>query len=54
MEAKLNKVKFILHKYNQEHLLNFYKELTNVQKDKLLDQILNINFDLILHLYEQS
>ena len=54
MEDKLNKVKFILHKYNQEHLLNFYKELTNVQKDKLLDQILNINFDLILHLYEQS
>lgn len=54
MEDKLNKVKFILHKYNQEHLLNFYKELTNVQKNKLLDQILNINFDLILHLYEQS
>lgn len=54
MEDKLNKVKEILSKYNQEHLIQFYHELTENQKSDLLNQILKINFDEILDLYEKS
>ena len=40
MENKLSKVRDILKKYNQEHLLQFYNELTESQKSDLLNQIL--------------
>ena len=45
MEEKYTKVKEILNKYNQEHLLFFYNEITNIEKEKLLDNILRIDFD---------
>ena len=32
MEDKLSEVKKILSKYNQEHLIQFYSELTEKQK----------------------
>ena len=32
MEDRLNEVKKILKKYNQEHLIQFYPELTDEQK----------------------
>ncbi len=54
MEDKLKTVKSILKKYDQEHLLNFYGELTDSQKTFLLNQILNIDFKEILQLYEES
>ena len=54
MENKLSKVRDILKKYNQEHLLQFYNELTESQKSDLLNQILNIDFEEILSLYEKS
>ena len=54
MDDKLNIVKNILKKYNQEHLLRFYTELTEVQRIDLLNQILMIDFDEILYLYEKS
>lgn len=54
MEDKLKTVKSILKKYDQEHLLNFYGELTDSQKTFLLNQILNIDFEEILQLYEES
>ncbi len=54
MDDKLNTVKSILKKYNQEHLLQFYSELTDSQKSSLLNQILNIDFDEIMYLYEKS
>lgn len=54
MDDKLNTVREILKKYNQEHLLQFYSELTENQKSDLLNQILDIDFEQILHLYEKS
>ena len=54
MEDRLNEVKKILNKYNQEHLIQFYPELTDEQKTSLLNQILKIDFEEILNLYESS
>lgn len=54
MENKLKIVKEILKKYDQLHLLQFYSELTEEQKSNLLNQILKINFEEILYLYETS
>ena len=54
MNNKLIKAKEILKEYNQEHLLYFYDELLDEQKEILLNQILNTNFDRILTLYKNS
>lgn len=54
MEDKLNNVKNILQKYNQEHLIDFYKELNNDEQESLLNQILSIDFDLMQKLYETT
>lgn len=54
MHKKLEKVKKILTTYKQEHLIYFYDELSDVQKQKLLDQIININFEEIINLYKNS
>ena len=49
---KLEEIKEILNKYNQEHLLNFYEDLTNEEKEKLLNQIEKIDFELVNRLYK--
>jgi len=54
MIEDLKRAKEILKRYNQEHLLNFYDELNNEEKDLLVKQICNIDFDKILSLYEAS
>ena len=54
MEDKLSNAQKILKEYSQEHLLHFYPELTEAQKNNLLNQILNLNFKEILDLYEKS
>ena len=54
MEQQLERVKEILKKYNQEHLLQFWDELSDSQKEFLLNQILSINFDEAHKLYEQG
>ena len=54
MEDKLSEVKKILSKYSQEHLIQFYSELTEKQKSDLLNQILKIDFEEILNLYEEA
>ncbi len=46
--------KRILAKYKQEHLLNFYDELNNDEKEQLISQICQINFEQIFSLYEAS
>lgn len=46
--------KKILKKYNQEHLIYFYDELSECQKDLLINQILSINFEEIISLYNNS
>ena len=51
---KYEKVKEILKKNNQEQLLVCYDKLDEKGKEKLLDQILNVDFDLINKLYEQT
>ncbi len=54
MEDKLKKAKDILKKYNQEHLLQEYNKLDDAKKEKLLSQILNIDFEQIKKLYENT
>ncbi|MCL2383471.1 MAG: hypothetical protein FWC79_04910 [Oscillospiraceae bacterium] len=54
MNSKLCSVKEILSKYDQEHLLSFYDELSDEQKEILLDQILTIDFEQIALLYKNS
>ena len=55
MEASnLEHAKSILKKYNQEHLLCLYDELNEEEKSKLITQILEIDFEQILNLYDNS
>ncbi len=54
MNEKLEEIKTILKKYGQEHLLNHYETLDEVHKQKLLNQIETINFELINHLYQNT
>lgn len=54
MEEKLQKAKQILYKFGQEHLLLKFDEMTNEKKDELLNQILAIDFEQILNLYENT
>ena len=54
MDDKLKKAKEILTKYDQEHLLYFYDELSEEEKNILINQILNIDFEKIINLYINS
>lgn len=54
MKNKLTKAKEILKKYKQEHLLYFYDDLSDKEKEILLNQILNTDFNKILNLYKNS
>ena len=52
--SNLECAKNILKKYNQEHLLCLYDELSEEEKNKLINQILRIDFEEILNLYDNS
>lgn len=54
MDDKIEIAKEILKRYNQEHLLYFYNELSEEEKSKLINQILNIDFEKIINLYNNS
>lgn len=54
MDEKKRMALEILEKYHQEHLLEFYTELNNSERDALLEQILSIDFEKIFALYEAS
>ncbi len=54
MNEKEEQVKELLKKYGQEHLLIKYDDMNQEQKEKLLNQILQINFEQILSLYEET
>ena len=54
MNDTLEEAKAIIKKYNQEHLLNGYENLDEKKKKELLDQILNIDFELIKSLYDNN
>ncbi len=53
MNEKYEKAKELVERYNQEHLLKFYDEKNDEDKEKLLDQILTIDFDLMNKLYDK-
>ena len=52
MEEKIKKVKEILQKYEQEHLLANFDNLNEEKKEELLEQILQIDFEQMKKLYE--
>ena len=54
MGESYSKATAILKKYEQEHLLSFYDELSKEQKKAFLRQILSTNFEEITTLYELS
>ena len=49
----LEELKVKLNEYNQEHLLDFYNELSSDEQDKLLKQISNIDLELVTRLYAE-
>lgn len=54
MKCDIEAVKPKLKKYGQEHLLKFYDNLDENKKEKLLEQIENIDFELINSLYDST
>lgn len=52
MNEKLKKVNLLLAEYGQEHLIRFISKLSPLEVEKLLDEILNIDFNLISSLYK--
>ena len=54
MDVKLEEIQDILKKYGQEHLLNHYDSLDEKKKQKLLEQIGNIDFELVNNLYNST
>ena len=54
MNVKYEKAKEILENYHQEQVLKFFEELTESEKENLLNQILKIDFEQILELYHQA
>lgn len=52
MKPNIEEVRSILYEYQQEHLLRYLKELSNPEKENLIDQILSIDFELINSLYK--
>lgn len=54
METTYSKAKNILEKYNQTHLLEQYNKLNDSKKEYLINQIVNINFEQLNKLYEQT
>ena len=54
MDEKVKKVKELLKQYDQEHLLQFYSKMGNKDKEKLVEQIEGIDFDLMKKLYQNA
>lgn len=51
METLYDKVKLVLEKHHQEHLLMYYDKLDVQGKEKLLNQISDVDFALMEDLY---
>ena len=54
MDIKLKKAQSILKKYNQEHLLQFYNELDEIQRKVFLKEIFKTDFKGLNKLYKNS
>lgn len=53
MDAKYEQAKKLVEKYGQEHLLQHYDQMTQENKEKLIKQILSIDFEQLNHLYQE-
>lgn len=51
---KLENAKEVLKNYGQEHVLLSYERLSDSDKEKLLDQVLSIDFEQLKRLYEKT
>jgi len=54
MIDNLNKAKEILKKYNQEDIIKVLEDLDLEKQEKLINQILEIDFEQIFKLYEST
>ncbi len=54
MENNYEEAKEILKKYKQEHIIEFIDKSSLEVKDKLINQVLNIDFDELKELYEKT
>ena len=54
MGERLDKIKKVLKKYDQEHLLQKYDKMSKEEQEELLEQLENIDFELMKELYEQA
>ncbi|MBR2241021.1 MAG: UTP--glucose-1-phosphate uridylyltransferase [Clostridia bacterium] len=54
MEGKYEEALNILKKYDQEHILKNFENLSQEKKERLLNQILSIDFEQIKNLYEST
>ena len=54
MYEKIEEIKAILKKYNQEQILNNYEKLDETHKKQLIEQIENLDFELINNLYNNT
>ena len=54
LENKYNEAKKKLEQYSQIHLLSQYEKLNDEKKEYLLNQIINIDFEQLNKLYEQT
>ena len=52
MENLYEQIKEKLEKYGQQHLLKFYDKLTAEKQEELLNQIMNVDFENLCHLYQ--
>jgi UDP-N-acetylglucosamine/UDP-N-acetylgalactosamine diphosphorylase len=50
-EEKLKKSQLLLEKYNQQQLLKFFNEISPIEQERLLDEILSIDFELMASIY---
>lgn len=51
---KLNEVRNILEKYKHEYLLDYYNRLDDIDKEKFINQILEIDFEKQMKLYNAT
>ena len=54
MEEKLSIAREMLAKYGQEHVLNFYQKLSKEEQNKMLDEILTMDFKQLENLYQST
>jgi len=54
MNKKYFESKELLEKYDQKHLLVYYNELSEEEKDILLNQILSIDFKMMDKMYKDT